>query len=107
MGVVTSASLLEKDTVKEADVQKSEVQNEAATMATSTTGLVVAGIATEESSNRMEKRIKELENELNETEKAIKKFEKENTEQSEAILKLRSQSGNNDVVWADFDVCVS
>ncbi|XP_065060252.1 myosin-2 heavy chain-like [Rhopilema esculentum] len=96
VGVVTSASLLEKDTVKETDVQKSEAQNEAATMATSTTGLVVAGITTEES-NRMEKRIKELENELNETEKAIKKFEKENTEQSEAILKLRSQSGNNDM----------
>lgn len=63
----------------------------------STTGLVVAGISTEES-ERLEKRVKELENDLEERGKSIHKLEKDNTELNEKILKLRNETGNNDIV---------
>lgn len=87
----------EELTGKEAQTEKIELEKNVVATTTSTTGLVVAGISTEES-KRLEKRLKEVEAELDEKDKTINKFEKENIELNETIKKLRSQSGNNDIV---------
>ena len=63
----------------------------------STTGLVVAGISTEES-ERLEKTIKELETDLAEKGKSIHKLEKDNADLNEQVLKMRNETGNSDIV---------
>ena len=102
VGVVTSDTILpEKKTELKVEAEKSELQKEAAEISTSTTGLVVAGISTEES-KKLEKRVEDLEGQLDEKEKAISKLEKGQSELNEVIQNLRSESGNKDIVSRDF-----
>ena len=109
VGVVVSESVVQRnktDVVAEAEkveFQKLELQKEPAETATSVTGLVVAGISSEES-KKLEIRIEELESQLVEKEKAFSKLEKENDGLNDAIQKLKSESGNRDIVSISFYV---
>ena len=93
-------TLVKKEVTFEEDVlEKSEMQQEASEITTSTTGLIVTSASTStEDSKKLEKRVGDLQEQLNEKEKAILKFEQDQSELNEVIHKLKSDSGSKDVV---------
>eukprot|EP00794_Sanderia_malayensis_P009619 gene9619-10602_t len=106
VGVVTSESTIsapetssiEKEAGVSDEPEKEALLTTATTAATtSTTGLIVAGGITSEESEKLQKKIKELEHELIEQERHMETLKNENEDLHEKTLRLRNESASQDL----------